>query len=347
MISEALKKIGVTLDTDIKSLIISGDLQMINELLKDIYVSENKDFDKISVASSQQSKKPKQQSKKELKQGGDESRSKELKAKPQNAAPGKQDQSINNQELEELKLINGQVDLSVLDVNKNLSETTSILEFLLVGLCKHLNLKVKQAMTLLSNNGKYLAHVLVKGVKSNYEQIQSWLQDIYINIKRVMTFIEVDEANMSIIFQSLKPGLLSKNEEVALWSLRIYSKMSYELANMELLPTGYEWFCRVNGGGLHSCVLCLHRHPNIKEVIVSFMLQIGRYNVIDLLTVQLRKVLENPIEYLSVVHIILKPLAESDLSKEELVNGQIIDLWCEIAERFAENDAQNTTAQRL
>lgn len=78
--------------------------------------------------------------------------------------------------------------------------------------------------------------------------------------------------------------MISKNEDVALWTLRILSKIAYELANIELLPTGYEWFCSENGG-LNYCILGINRHLNSKEVFVSFMLQISRYNIVDLLTV--------------------------------------------------------------
>jgi len=40
ILSEAMKKMGITLDSDIKGLIVSGDTQMLAEILKDIY-----DFD--------------------------------------------------------------------------------------------------------------------------------------------------------------------------------------------------------------------------------------------------------------------------------------------------------------
>lgn len=50
-----------------------------------------------------------------------------------------------------------------------------MLEFLLIGLSKHLNLKPKQSAALLSNGSKYLTHVLVKGLKSNYDPVMNWL----------------------------------------------------------------------------------------------------------------------------------------------------------------------------
>lgn len=56
IIGDGLKKIGIPLDADIKSLIVAGDIQLVAELLKDIYEQEIKSFDQISVASSGKSK---------------------------------------------------------------------------------------------------------------------------------------------------------------------------------------------------------------------------------------------------------------------------------------------------
>ena len=52
LLADAMKKLGMSLDTDIKSLIVAGDFDMINELLKDIHDSETHRLDKMSLASS-------------------------------------------------------------------------------------------------------------------------------------------------------------------------------------------------------------------------------------------------------------------------------------------------------
>lgn len=50
-------------------------------------------------------------------------------------------------------------------MNKDIGDTDSTLEFILLGLSKHLDLKPKQAVGLLSNNHQYLIHIAVKGTK--------------------------------------------------------------------------------------------------------------------------------------------------------------------------------------
>ena len=75
-----------------------------------------------------------------------------------------------------------------------------------------------KAAALLSNGNKYLAHVLVKGVKSNFTQLSNWLQEMYANSKKILSFFEQDEQNISIYFSSIKPSVLSKEEGTQLFN---------------------------------------------------------------------------------------------------------------------------------
>lgn len=159
--------------------------------------------------------------------------------------------------------------------------------------------------------------MLVKGIKSNFFQIQTWLQDTYNNLKRLIMFIEADESNMMILLSSLKPGLLSRDEEVSLWTLKILQKLSYELNNMGLLSRAYEWFCRENGA-LYACFVCIRQHPYLKETVVMFMLQMAKNNIIDVLTVQIRKIFDNAGDYLDSIHTILEPLQQTNQCNEEV-----------------------------
>ena len=54
------------------------------------------------------------------------------------------------------KSFKGSVDIMEMDENKNPSETESTLEFVLLTLCRALNLKATQSVALLANNNEYL-----------------------------------------------------------------------------------------------------------------------------------------------------------------------------------------------
>ena len=63
------------------------------------------------------------------------------------------------------------VDLKKISTKKPLNKTVTSLEFLLVSIAKNFDLKIKQAAALLTNGSKYLAHVIAKGVKGDYDPI--------------------------------------------------------------------------------------------------------------------------------------------------------------------------------
>jgi hypothetical protein len=69
----------------------------------------------------------------------------------------------------------------------------------------------------------------------------------------------------------LKPGLVSKNMEVASWSARFFSKIAFELGETNLFAGCWDWFISEHGG-LSTSLLGLKRHPDLKELVVSILL---------------------------------------------------------------------------
>lgn len=61
-----------------------------------------------------------------------------------------------------------------------------LLEYIVNELMSCLKLTKKQAVALLADNNKYLAHVLVKGVKGQFTEIDELMQKFYINIDYII-----------------------------------------------------------------------------------------------------------------------------------------------------------------
>lgn len=78
--------------------------------------------------------------------------------------------------------------------------------------------------------------------------------------------------------QLIKPSILSKSEDVVKWGCQILVETAEELAKNDLLPVGYEWLIKENGG-LSTSILGLARHPKLGENIVNFILQFGKFNI--------------------------------------------------------------------
>ena len=57
-----------------------------------------------------------------------------------------------------------------------------------------------KAASLFTKSSKYLAHVVIKGLKGNYEPIVTFLQDVYSNLDHVLTLLEGDLTKSTMAF---------------------------------------------------------------------------------------------------------------------------------------------------
>ena len=136
----------------------------------------------------------------------------------------------------------GALFIETIDASKSLSATSSCLEFLLVSFCQHFGLKPKQAAGLLTQGGKYLAHIIAKGLRGKYEPVVEWYQAVYSNVKQLLTVVMKEEANGSInlILSTLRPGFISKSFETAQWTCRLFSKLGADFLERDMLPAAWD-----------------------------------------------------------------------------------------------------------
>ena len=320
---EILKKMGVNLDPEIKSLLVKGDLPMLNEFLKDVYENISNRLEKMSSASSAKSNISTRNY--EFKLTSQAPGLVKIPKKPFNFNPNPESDLMNIEQISK---------------TLPLSDCKSLLEILLVSLTRNLDLKPKQAVALLSNGNKYLAHVLVKGVKGNYDPLVLWLQELYTNITHILPFLTSEDLLIPVILQAIKPALLSKSTEITSWGCRIISQLCYELANLELLAPAWEWFTKENGG-LNACILCIRRNVYMREGVASVMTQIARFNIVELLTVEVRKFIENTEELIDFLHNILSPLVESSLVKEGILKEGVLDCWIDLIFKTLDNNQES------
>ena len=65
-------------------------------------------------------------------------------------------------------------------------------------------------------------------------------------------------------------------------------------------------------------MLSLKRHPELKDSIVGVILQFSRFNFLELFTKHLKNTIKDPKDFLYTIQLILVPLSESDISKDEV-----------------------------
>lgn len=169
------------------------------------------------------------------------------------------------------------------------------------------------------------------------------MQEIYVNCDVLLKHMEEEEGYGSIKFvlQALKPSLISKEIGVAKWGCRVFSKILYDLANGDTLSVAWEWFSSLYGG-FHLVHACFEKfHDEILDGIASVLMQIGRFSMLEMFTVEFRKILPDPLAYSTFVSHILKPLTASKLVKEEIQNSGIFEFIVEIAMKSDETNFRN------
>lgn len=67
-------------------------------------------------------------------------------------------------------------------------------------------------------------------------------------------------------------------------------------------------------------LLGLKRHPDLRSLIVSTLLQFARFNFVELFTTHLKKSLPDPKDLLNCYTSLFPSLMESKLSREEVIN---------------------------
>ena len=316
VLTTALSMLGVEVDPDTRSLIVAGDTSMVQEVLLQILEAESNystqsNSNRVSSSST----------------------------------------SLKTDDSRELPTSDSSDGLKIESIKGDtpLPTTQSCLEFLLVSFCKCFQLQPKQAAGLLTQNGKYLGHVIVKGLKGKHEPIINWFQEVFANLKHLVNLIEKEEVNGSVVLvlSSLKAGFLSKSLESALLCCRIFARLGLELLEKDMLPAAWDWFAS-GGGGIEVCLMACKRFgPKIKSQVVSVFSQFARDHYLELFSLQLRSYIPDPIHYLTTMNEFLGPLVEMKVSREELISAGIAEYWVELGVREADPDSTRPSDIRL
>lgn len=137
-----------------------------------------------------------------------------------------------------------ELNLETFDPFVEYSEAQNCLAFVLLAICKNIQVNALQAASLLANGNKYLSQLIVRGKKNQFQPLIAMLSDVYKHMATLVKLIEQEESQGSVKFvlQAFKAVFHSANIDVAKYGCRIYSKILYDLANREYLPDAWEWY---------------------------------------------------------------------------------------------------------
>ena len=319
LILESLKNYyGISFDENFKTLLIAGDMNSFNTLFEKLY----------SFYCELKSRIEKQDQTKLLKEN-----------KQKNEI-----QDFSKEKLGELPKIRFNEDIVDLDALtdevaqlKQLNQKRSVLEFIIVAICKSMSLNSKQAAALLTDNKKYLIHILTKGLSNkNFEPVLYFYQNVLGNIDYFMKLLEINSIaypnqiskNIELSLSTFKPGLLSKNMDVVFICSRLLSKIALECIENNLISAAWDWFISPNGG-LEGCLLCFKKHNDASEVVVTLINNFGRFHIYELFTVYLKQFLQSDGAYFTFVADILPTFSKLSNFADEFEKNNLKGFFLE------------------
>ena len=319
LIIQSLKNYyGISFDDNFKTLLIAGDMKSFKILFEKLY----------SFYTELKSRIEKEKNTKLLKEN-----------KLKENIPIYEKEKLG--ELPKIRFNEDIVDLDALTDEvaklKQLNQTRSVLEFIIVAICKSMSLNSKQAAALLTDNKKYLTHILTKGLSNkNFEPVLFFYQNILANIDYFMKLIEINSIaypnqiskNIELSLSTFKPGLLSKNIEVVFICSRLLSKIALECIENNLISAAWDWFIGPNGG-LEGCLLCFKKHNDAAEVVVTLMNNFGRFHIYELFTVYLKQFLQSDGAYFTFVSDILPTFSKLSNFCEEFEKNNLKKFFLE------------------
>ena len=153
----------------------------------------------------------------------------------------------------EIKTNSSNININDLDPLKYYEECNSILEFIILSLCKNLNMKPRQSVALLSKNRTYLKKICINGYNYDYQAIKKWLTDLYNNQKIMIKLISDSEDGLNICYATIGTALYCKQMEISLQSAQLLDIIKYKVR------MNYDW---LYNEGINAFILILNKEDN-------------------------------------------------------------------------------------
>ena len=164
----------------------------------------------------------------------------------------------------------------------------------------------------------FLFQLITKGDKRNFDQIINWYNNLIFNIPQIVHFLEGNEIEIPILFKAITMGFISKSEEVANLTCNLITQICDELLIKSILTPVWEWFCR-KAGGLDNAINCFKIHPNLEKTVANLLMSLGKQNLLELFSFEMRKVIVDPKEYISMSKLIFQIVKDDKFHRNEVL----------------------------
>lgn len=221
------------------------------------------------------------------------------------------------------------VDIKKINLSKDPEESESSLEFLMLLLKASLGMNLEEILGLFTNQNKYLAHIIVKGLNDSFDSIVLFYSLLNKHARKLRAFHEEDPRDAEACLYALKPGFISKHQQVAELTLELFAQ----------LGDIYKWFVGEEGKCAGTLLLGVKRHPPLRELYWNLLLQIIEGEELDFFATHYARSFQTPLEQIEVTAYLLRFMAQSFLG-EKLSNLGVVASWVEAAARLPQDNLE-------
>lgn len=198
----------------------------------------------------------------------------------------------------------------------------------------------------MTDGGKYLAHILIKGLRGDYKPVISWLSLLHNSASHFSNLLKEEDQNAIMLLNALKGGMYSKSKEVCVETLKLFSKISYNFSSASFMENARKWFVQ-GEGGLEGTVFALKKYSDVSDDVAILIVNIGKGQLQELFQTYLKSLIPQQDAYWRLLTSFLKPLQSAPFSEEiKQEIGTLLESWLDIGCRQAENDGRHTVDER-
>jgi hypothetical protein len=242
-----------------------------------------------------------------------------------------------------VKTDDGALLLNNIDISTELEEAESVLEFLILTLCKSFKLVPKVAAGLLTQKCNFLTQLIIKGLKGAFDPVRSWYEMMKTFAKSVQKLVENENSSISLIFNCLKAGFSSKNLDIQLLTADIMTLYHSYFKYLE--SASWEWF-NSSPETISAVFSLIQKNQSDVSPLVNFLFIFSKKNLNLVFCQKLKEFCDSTQEYLKILQKLIKVLKNPPYS-QFLFNQNLLETWIDVGLRESELDIKNYDSKAI
>lgn len=209
------------------------------------------------------------------------------------------------------------IELNQVSESKDLGQTETLLEFFLLSLCKSLNIKIRQAAGLLSDNRKFLIQVCNKGIKGDFSRVVNWYTALSFNHRHLLNLVKNTKSEgKTMTYATISCGLYSRNVQICVSTIGVINQLIGDIGS------DFEWFFRE---GINAYLFCIMNHADLVVSLFNSMESNAKEKLPDLVKEITRRFVGDKDSLYDVCDIIIDKISKCNINIYQQIKSFIFE----------------------